>query len=125
MVSAGNLAFFLAKKRHSGRHVIGALAALLAHIKLGSREHQIAEIDDADLPSCKIEEVPPVEVVKSVALDAGKSFIIAEAIAAEHLELVNEQSLRRRLTGAVLSLPFQNQQGDVDTETAPFVFRRS
>src|SRR5207249_10000166 len=81
----------------------------------------ISEIHDATLPASEIQELFPIGIKKRVVGHADQAFVVAEAIAADRLKLIDEQSGPIRLAGAVLRFPLQNKQGGFDTKTPAFI----
>ena len=67
-----------------------ASAALFADVEFRTGEDDVAEIDDADLAADHVEKRSPIGAIEGVAVHAFEAVVVAEAVAAEDFELVDE-----------------------------------
>ena len=115
-VGQGDAALFFPEK-----HSLPAFAARLPIVLAADVQH-VAQIDQTDLVANGEDPLAPVFVVDFVAGDRFQSPVVAEAIAAERLELKEEEALGRGRLGTVLGLALQDFHSHAEVELALGLF---
>ena len=90
-------------------------AAVLA-IEFAADVDHVGEVDQPDLAADRENPLPPIGAVDVVAGDGVQAAVVAEAIAAEGFELIEEDSLGRGARGAIFGFALEDFQADAEVE---------
>ena len=109
-VGQRDAAFLLAEQ-----HRLLLLALGLA-VQFAADVDHVADIDQPDLPADREDPLPPVVVERRIAGHGLQAAVVAQPVAAERLELEEEDALQRGVGGAVVGLAFEDFQRDAEVE---------
>ncbi len=121
-VGKGNTPLSLPKQRFTSL-CRAPLLGLDERIVLALDVDQVGHVEDPHLVPHLQDPRPPGCIENRVCGHRLETTVVAEPIAAERFELIQEQPLRRCPIGPILDLTFEDLQGDPHVESAAFVFR--